>query len=84
MREDLRVIKNKTREDIVEEAYQYLEIDNPERVEGKKKGITLAFLINGHPLFKDLTPDITQMPPVKAKLRNFTDEQKEDIRERAR
>ena len=36
-------------------------------------------------MFKDYVKvDMTMMPPVKAKLRNFTEEEKEEIKERAK
>jgi hypothetical protein len=45
----------------------------------------MNFLNQGDPMFKDYVKvDMTQMPPVKAKLRNFTEEEKEDIKERVR
>jgi hypothetical protein len=77
----INVIKVKTRDEIVEEAYRYLEIDNIQRVEAKKKGVTMNFLNEGDPLFKNYAPvDLSMMPPIKAKLRNFTEEEKEEIR----
>jgi hypothetical protein len=43
-------IKHKAREDILEEAYQYLELDVPGRVEQKKKGVQFSFITEGtHP-----------------------------------
>lgn len=75
----------KGREDILEEAYQHIEIDNPMSIESKKKGVTMNFLNEGDPMFKNyVKADLTQMPPVKAKLRNFTEEEKEEIREKVR
>jgi hypothetical protein len=60
-------------------------LDNPSSVEAKKKGISMSFLNEGHPLFKQYVKvDLTMMPPVKAKLRNFTEEQKEEIKEKAK
>jgi hypothetical protein len=45
----------------------------------------MSFLNEGHPLFKEYVKvDLTMMPPVKAKLRNFTEEQKEEIKEKAK
>ncbi len=77
----INVIKVKTRDEIVEEAYRYLEIDNIQRVEAKKKGVTMNFLNEGDPWFKNYAPvDLSMMPPIKAKLRNFTEEEKEEIR----
>ena len=81
----IREIKAKNKEDFIEEAAQHLELDNPSSVEAKKKGISMGFLNEGHPLFKDYVKvDMTMMPPVKAKLRNFTEEEKEEIKERAK
>jgi hypothetical protein len=43
--------------------------------------VTINFLNEGDPLFKNYAPvDISMMPPIKAKLRNFTDEEKEEIK----
>ena len=82
---EVRQIKTKTKEDIIEEAAQHLELDNPASVEAKKKGISMSFLNEGHPLFKDyVKADLTMMQPVKAKLRNFTEEEKEDIKEKVK
>ena len=54
-------------------------------MEAKKKGISVSFLNNGHPLFKEyVRGDLTMMQPVKAKLRNFTEEEKEDIKEKVK
>jgi hypothetical protein len=81
----IREIKAKTKEDIVEEAYIHLEIDNPMSVESKKKGVIMHFLNEGDPMFKDYVKvDMTMMPPVKAKLRNFTEEEKEGIKEKVK
>jgi hypothetical protein len=45
----------------------------------------MSFLNEGHPLFKDyVKADLTMMQPVKAKLRNFTEEEKEDIKEKVK
>lgn len=45
----------------------------------------MGFLNEGHPLFKEYVKvDMTMMPPVKAKLRNFTEEEKEDIKEKVK
>ena len=90
MRAELVAIKDKSREEIVEEAYRFLELDNLQKVEAKKKGVTMNFLNDGHPGFKltitsaagaSLGPEGTA---TKVKLRNFTDEQKVEIKERAR
>lgn len=84
MKRQMQELKVKTREEIVEEAYQYLELDDHHRVDAKKKGIQMSFLNDGHPIFKATGVDISQMPATKAKLRNFTDEQKVEIRERVK
>jgi phage-related protein len=45
----------------------------------------MGFLNEGHPLFKEYVKvDMTMMPPVKAKLRNFTEEEKEEIKEKVK
>lgn len=52
VRKQMQDLKSKTRDDILEEAYQYLELEDPSSVEAKKKGIEMSFLNNGHPKFK--------------------------------
>lgn len=79
----MRDLRNKTREETLEEAYIFLELDNPQRVETKKKGVVMNFLNNGHPAYK-LPPEQTQTAKALpmdysqisrgAKMRNFTDE----------
>lgn len=60
-------------------------MDNQQKIDGKKKGVTMNFLNEGNPLFKDYAPvDISMMPPVKAKLRNFTEEEKDEIKEKVK
>jgi hypothetical protein len=45
----------------------------------------MNFLNEGNPLFKDYAPvDISMMPPIKAKLRHFTEEEKDEIKERVK
>ena len=68
---------------VMEEAYQYLELDHPERLENKKKGVILSYLNNGDPLYKTRIGampgfDATGQSVIRmgAKLRNFTEEQK--------
>ncbi len=48
----MRDLRNKTKEETMEEAYVFLELDNPQKVEAKKKGVVMNFLNNGHPAFK--------------------------------
>lgn len=59
----MRDLRDKTREETVEEAYLYLELDDQARVEAKKKGVTLNFINNGYPGFKQTGQiDVSQMP----------------------
>ena len=45
----------------------------------------MSFLNDGHPEFKStLLIDISKMPTIKAKLRNFTDQEKIEIREKVK
>ncbi|TNV85673.1 hypothetical protein FGO68_gene10543 [Halteria grandinella] len=85
-KQQMHDIKNKTREEIIEEAYTYLELDNLQRVENKKKGVQMNFITDGHPGFKSTAQnaEVTQNIQSKVKLRNFTDEQKVEIRERVK
>ena len=43
IQKQLNEIKNKSKEEILEEAYIFLEIDHPTKVEQKKKGLILPF-----------------------------------------
>jgi hypothetical protein len=85
-KQQMHDIKNKTREEVIEEAYTFLELDNLQRVEQKKKGVQMNFINDGHPGFKSTVgnADNTQHMQSKVKLRNFTDEQKVEIRERVK
>lgn len=82
-KQQMREVKNKTREEVIEEAYAYLELDNVQRVEQKKKGVQMSFINDGHPGFK-ATANAESTQQSKVRLRNFTDEQKVEIRERVK
>lgn len=70
------------------DAYAYLELDDHQKIEAKKKGVTLDFITtsNGDPAFRIATQieqqKLRDMPTVKVKLRHFTEEQKQEIQDR--
>jgi hypothetical protein len=77
-KEQIQRLKKLTDAEVREEAYRYLELDNFERVELKKKGIVMNFLNDGDPnyrtrvgLSKIAESTTTTIAPIK--LRNFTE-----------
>ncbi|CDW80261.1 UNKNOWN [Stylonychia lemnae] len=70
----LIMIKKKSAEQIMEEAYQFLEIDQPSKVEQKKKGIALPFNVRD----KDVPFEFTSTG--KIKMRQLSQEEKTEIK----